>query len=83
MNLPTKIEIAYQELRNVNLLDSDEIDGFILNYLSNNWGYCVNSYTWKFRHGFIDDDIIVEAIDWGISEQLFLTTIRFVGSQGK
>lgn len=77
MNLPIEVEIPHQELHNVNLLDNDEIDDFILNYLSDNWGYCVNNYVWKFRHGFIDDDIIVEAIDWDTSEQLIFNYTPF------
>lgn len=66
--LPEQVMIKPEAMRSVDKLDDDEIIEFIANYLSDNWGYCVNSFKWYFKDGFFDDPIIVSEIDWDITE---------------
>lgn len=68
LNLPEQIEISPEEMKEVDMLNEEEIIDFIPNYLSEKYGYCIFGFKWKFKNGFLDDPIIVSDIDWDISD---------------
>lgn len=68
LNLPERVEISPEEIKEVDRLNEEEIIEFIPNYLSNKYGYCIFGFRWEFKNGFIDDPIIVSDIDWDISD---------------
>ena len=69
MNLPTKLTLLFTDLgifldADDQDVDADELDESILNYLSDTYGFCVNSYRFR-REG---DKLKIFDIDWDITE---------------
>lgn len=68
LNLPEKLEISPEEMKDVDMLNEEEIIDFIPTYLSDRYGCCVFGFKWKFKNGFLDDPIIITDIDWDITD---------------
>lgn len=69
MNLPTKLTLLFTDLgifldADDQDVDADELDESILNYLSDTYGFCVNSYRF-LREG---DKLKIFDIDRDITE---------------
>lgn len=65
-NLPKRVEILASDLE-VNddflLVDSDELEDMVVDYLSNKYGYCLENYFYNIE----DNKVIVFDIVWDIS----------------
>lgn len=65
-NLPKRVEILASDLE-VNddflLVDSDELEDMVIDYLSDKYGYCLENYYYNIE----DNKVIVFDIVWDIS----------------
>lgn len=66
-NLPKRVEILASDLE-VNddflLVDSDELEDMVIDYLSDKYGYCLENYYYNIE----DNKVIVFDIVWDIME---------------
>ena len=62
------IELPTDELLDLDLFENykndDELDELISDYLSNKYGYCINSFTYKLKY----NHVIVDNIEWDLDE---------------
>lgn len=66
-NLPKRVEILASDLEVDNdllLVDSDELEDMVNDYLSDKYGYCLEDYTYNIE----DNKVIVFDIVWDIME---------------